>query len=80
MCGRALKACLASLPARSIMRAKPAVLKGAPRSEVNTKTDLGSYSRWRRRRARNLSPRTGWLLGVPRLTRRMRNVPEANST
>jgi hypothetical protein len=30
---------------RSTMRAKPAVLKGAPRSEVNTKGDLGSWSR-----------------------------------
>jgi hypothetical protein len=26
----------ASLPARSIIRAKPAVLRGAPRSDVNT--------------------------------------------
>jgi hypothetical protein len=28
------------------MRAKPAVAKGAPRSDVNTKGDLGSCSRW----------------------------------
>ena len=31
--------------ARSTMRAKPAVLKGAPRSDVNTKGDFGSCSR-----------------------------------
>jgi hypothetical protein len=30
-------ASLASVPTRSTVRAKPAVLKGAPRSEVNTK-------------------------------------------
>ena len=41
MCGCALKTNLASLPARSTMRAKPAVLNGAPRSEVNTKGDFG---------------------------------------
>ena len=41
MCGCALKAKFASLPARSTMRANPAVLKGAPRSEVNTKALLG---------------------------------------
>jgi hypothetical protein len=40
-------------------RAKPAVLKGAPRSEVKTKGDLGSSSRCRRRRARSSSPRIG---------------------
>ena len=31
---------LASAPARSTIRAKPAVLKGAPRSEVKTNGDL----------------------------------------
>jgi hypothetical protein len=29
-----------------------------------------SISRWSRRRARSLSPRSGWVLGVPFLTRR----------
>ena len=47
------------------MRAKPAVLNGAPRSEVNTNGDFGSCSRWSRRSARNSSPRMGWVLGVP---------------
>ena len=32
----------AAIPARSTIRAKPPVVKGAPRSEVNTKSDLGS--------------------------------------
>jgi hypothetical protein len=32
-------------PARSTIRAKPAVVNGAPRSEVNTNGDLGSCSR-----------------------------------
>ena len=39
------KASLATFPARSIIRAKPAVVNGALRSEVNTKGDLGSCSR-----------------------------------
>ena len=57
--------------------AKPAVVKGEPRSEVNTKGDLGSCSRCSRRRARSSSPRIGpdeprfalrtW--GTPRLIR-----------
>jgi hypothetical protein len=62
------------------LRATPAVLKGAPRSEVNTNGDTGSCSRWRRRRARSSSPRIGWVLGVPRFTLRTCSVPEANST
>ncbi len=33
-CGCALKPSLASLPARSIIRANPAVVKGVPRSDV----------------------------------------------
>ena len=41
MCGCALKPSLASLPARSTMRANPAVLKGSPCSEVNTKAAFG---------------------------------------
>jgi hypothetical protein len=40
MRGCALNASLASIAARSTMRANPAVLKGAPRSEVNTKGDF----------------------------------------
>jgi hypothetical protein len=42
MCGCALIVSLAAMPARSIMRAKPAVVNAAPRSEVNTKGDLES--------------------------------------
>jgi hypothetical protein len=37
-----INASLATLPARSIIRAKPAVVNGAPRSDVNTKGDFGS--------------------------------------
>jgi hypothetical protein len=36
MCGCALKPSFAKVPARSIMRANPAVLNGAPRSDVGT--------------------------------------------
>jgi hypothetical protein len=66
MCGCALNASLAAMPARSIMCANPAVVNGAPRSDVKTKGDFGSYSRW----ARSSSPRIGWVLGVPCLTLR----------
>jgi hypothetical protein len=48
---------------RSTMRASPAVVKGAARSEVNTKADLGSCSRWRRRRARSSPQGLGGYLG-----------------
>jgi hypothetical protein len=44
------------------MRANPAVVNGAPRSEVNTKGEFGSCSRWSRRRARSSSPRIGCVL------------------
>src|SRR3974390_3198144 len=57
MCGCALKASFASTPARSIILATPAVLKGAPRSEVNTKGDFGSCSHCSRRSARTLDSR-----------------------
>ena len=40
-----LKASLATFPARPTIRAKPAVVNGALRSEVNTNGDLGSCSR-----------------------------------
>ncbi len=49
--------------------AKPAVVKGAPRSVMNT-NGLRSLSRCSRRRARISGPLTGWTLGVPCLTRR----------
>ena len=48
------------MPARSIIRANPAVVKGEPRSELNTKGDFGSWSRCSRRRARSSSPSIGW--------------------
>jgi hypothetical protein len=60
-----LKAELCLDPARSIIRAKPAVVNGAPRSDVNTNCDLGSCSRWSRRKARSWSPRIGCVQGVP---------------
>lgn len=49
MWGCALRPSLASVPASSTMRAKPAVVKGSPRSLVNTKGEAGSCSRCRRR-------------------------------
>jgi hypothetical protein len=60
----------AASPARSIMRAKPPVVNGAPRSDVKTKGDFGSCSRCRRRRARISSPRIGCVAGVPLLALR----------
>ena len=50
------------------------MVKGEPRSEVNTKGDLGPCSRARRRNARNSSPRIGCLLGVPFLALRTARV------
>jgi hypothetical protein len=50
--GCVLNDSFAAFPARSIMRAKPAVVNGAPRSELNTNGDLGSCSRWSRRTVR----------------------------
>ena len=41
MCGWALKPSLAASPARSTILAKPAEVKGAPRSDVTTNRDLG---------------------------------------
>ena len=63
--GWGLKANLASNPARSIMRAKPAVVNGAPRSEVKTNGDFCTCSRLRRRSARSSSPRIGCVLAMP---------------
>ena len=75
MCGCALKASLATFPARSIIRAKPAAVNGEPRSDVSTNGDFGSCSRWSRRTARSSSPRIGWVLGVPCLTLRTCRMP-----
>jgi len=41
ICGCALKANMASLPACSTIRPNPAVLEGAMRSDVNTNGDFG---------------------------------------
>ena len=38
------------------MRAKPAVVKGAVRVHFGARSDLGSWSRWSRRKVRNSSP------------------------
>jgi hypothetical protein len=43
MWGYALKPSSTAAPACCTSRAKPAVVKGAPRSEVNTNRDFGSY-------------------------------------
>ncbi len=63
--GEALNPSSAAAPARSTGRAKPAVVKGEPRSDVNTKSDLGSCSRCSRRRARSSSPMIGCVAGDP---------------
>ena len=47
----------------------PAVVKGAPRSDVNTNGDGGSWSRLSRRRARSSTPLNGWTDGAPFLAR-----------
>ena len=59
-----LNASFASTPARSTMPAKPAVVKGAPRSEVKTNGDFGSWSRRSCRSARDSSPRIGYVLAL----------------
>jgi hypothetical protein len=41
---------------RGTMRAKPAVVKGAVRVHFGARSDLGSWSRWSRRKVRNSSP------------------------
>jgi hypothetical protein len=51
----------ASAPARSIIRANPAVVNGPARSLVNTNGDVGACSRCKRRSARNSSSRIGWV-------------------
>ena len=79
MWGWTLKGIPASIPARSIIRAKPAVVKGPARSLVNTNGDFGSCSRCNRRKARNSSPMIGWVLGVPCLTLRTCRVALAKS-
>jgi hypothetical protein len=47
----------------------PAVVKGAPRSDVNTNGDGGSWSRLSRRSARSSTPPNGWTDGEPFLAR-----------
>jgi hypothetical protein len=53
----------ATLPARSIIFAKPAVVNGAPRSLTNTNGEV-TLSRCSRRSARISSPRNGCVVGV----------------
>jgi hypothetical protein len=55
--------------ARSIIRAKPAVVNRDPRSLTKTNGDV-ALSRCSRRSARSSSPWIGWVLGVPFLTGR----------
>ena len=63
MCGWALNSSLAAIPARSTILAKPAGVKGAPRSETN-RNGPGELSRCSRRKALISSPRIGWVAGV----------------
>jgi hypothetical protein len=50
-----------------------------PRSLTKTNGD-DSLSRWSRRRGRSSSPRRGWVLGLPFLTRRTCRTAAPNST
>jgi len=69
----------AETAARSSIRAKPAVLNGAPRSETNMNGD-GDASRRRRRSALISRPVRGWVLGVPgRAGQPERNQPDRRS-
>ncbi len=69
MCGCAFSSRPSPLrAARSIIRAKPAVVNGVPRSLTKTKGDEGLSRCWRRS-ARSSSPCSGCTLGVPRLLR-----------
>src|SRR4029077_12502507 len=51
-----LPSAAASVPSKActLCGAKPAVVNGAPGSDVKTKGDFGSWSRWSRRSARRL--------------------------
>ena len=71
MCGWALNLSFASDPARSTMRANPAVVNGAPRSEMNTNGGLRLLPRAAAAAGRVARPRgQGELQGVPFFTRR----------
>jgi len=59
---------LATFPARAIILAKPAVVNGAPRSDVITNGE--GADRLSSRKARISSPCSGCTLGTPCLTRR----------
>jgi hypothetical protein len=63
-----LKLGSAPAAARSIILAKPAVVKGAPRSLTNTDTVVG-LSRWSRVTFRSSPPSIGRAFGVPCLAR-----------
>ena len=52
------------MPAPSIMREKPGVVRGAPRSDTNTKDDR-ALSRRCRRSSRSSRPVNGCVAGVP---------------
>ena len=58
-CGCALKPSLAATPSRATILRHPAVVKGEPRSDVNTNGDGGSWSRFSRRSARSSNPLNG---------------------
>ena len=61
---------LAATPARATILAKPAVVNGASRSLTKTKGELRWPPGMSARKARISSPCSGWVLGVPFLTRR----------
>src|SRR6516164_194796 len=64
MCGCTGNENLAASPSRAIILRLPAVVKGEPRSETNTKGD-SIDSRLSRRRARNSTPDSGCVEGSP---------------
>jgi hypothetical protein len=64
-----LEPSLAATPSRATILRHPAVVKGEPRSDVNTNGEAGCCSRWRRRKARSSLPLRGCTDGEPFLAR-----------
>jgi hypothetical protein len=65
MCGCAGKPRPAASPARSTIRAKPPVVNGDPRSDVNTNGDFGSCARFKRRHQQRRRQRIAMLDNLP---------------
>jgi hypothetical protein len=61
MCGWIGKPMSAAFPSRASIFLNPAVVNGAPRSEVNTNGEAGCCSRLSRRSARSFGPLQGYV-------------------